>query len=224
MRQKSITFLCAFSFTFGVLAQTKAAENVFSKQINAYPQSYSYANDYDTSKFRLKISNSQFQTEGQQRTPSSLRTSVQTLLQQSSSQICQAVTSTKDLNLSDSSQYVVSALKKAQAIPADDKNYSLISAHFLWEMYLAYRDFVDISRPIAKTSHFDYSQLPNATIIILEKGCNENGVAAIYCDGKFFAPKFVDLNNFKNRINDPSDTSCKLGQGVRVIAEAHRLK
>lgn len=212
------------ALALGVSTPTWAYENVFEKQINAYPPSYSYADDFDTSKFRLKISNSHYPSEGQVRTPTSLRADVQTLLQQNSSQVCQAVKTHKGLNFSDSSQYVVSALKKAQAISSDDKSYTLTSAHFLWEMYLAYRDFVDISRPLAQSSHFDYSQLPEASIVILEKGCNENGVAAIYCGGKFFAPRFVDLNNFKKRINDPSDSSCKLGQGVRVVAEAHRLK
>ncbi len=205
-------------------SNTNSNNNELSKNVKVYSQKSTYENEYDTSKFRLGILNSNFSKESSKlsRVPSSY-VSVQDKLKSSSTDLCKVVKNKKGLKFKDSSSYVVSALKKAGSIAPRDKNYSLNTAHFLWELYLSHRDFVDISQPIAREGLFNFSKLPDATIITLEQGCNANGIAAIHCEGQFYAPKFVDVKVLQKRINDASDESCKLGKGFRVIAEADRF-
>ena len=222
-RSFMISFCILLSASGSAWAQITT--NEFAKNVKTYSKKSTYENEYDTSKFRLGILNSNFTDQAPRlsRVPSSY-TSIASKLKDSATNVCKVVKNKKGLKFKDSSAYVVSALKKAGSIAPRDKNYSLNSAHFLWELYLSYRDFVDISQPIAREDGpFSLSKLPNATIVTLEKGCNENGIAAIHCDGKFYAPKFVDIPALESRINDPADQTCKLGKGLRVIAEADRF-
>lgn len=182
-------------------------------------------NDFDTSKFRLSIINSRFtdKVPRSTRVPSSV-ISIKNKLENSPSQLCEVVKSNVGLELKDSSTYVVSALKKAGAIGSEDKHFSFVSPHLLWEKFLTYRDFVDISLPILREGKFSFNQLPEATIVTLEKGCNIDGTVAIYCNGNFYSTKFVDdVAALENRLNDASDKSCKIGKGFRVLAEARRF-
>lgn len=221
--RKLVLVSILISFSWSSVAVEK---NSFSENVKVYSKGNSYENDYDTSKFRLKVVNSGYQipkADAQVRTPSSLGT-LAPRLQASPSNLCQVVKQARNLDLSSSSAYVVSALKQSGAITRDDKDYSLDSAHFFWEMYLSYRNFVDISQPLKSDGNFSFSKLANGSIITLEKGCNVNGIAAIYCDGKYYAPKFVNPKNLEARVNDDNDASCQLGKGMRVIAEASRFK
>lgn len=206
-----------------VLAQ-KTEENVFSKNVNPYSKSAIYEDEFDTSKFRLKIINSSFTEKGPglSRVPSSL-VAIKNKLESTPSRLCKVVKNNSGLEFKDSSAYVVSVLKKAGVIAADDKNFSYNNAHYLWEMFLTYRDFVDISQPIAREEKFSFDRLPDAMIVALEMGCNANGAVAIYCEGKFYTTKFVDIAALENRLNDSTDKSCKLGKGFRVLAEARRF-
>jgi hypothetical protein len=209
-------------FSVGATAQMK--NNEFSKNVNSYDPKSSYTGDYDTSKFRLGILSSSYSSKDSSstRVPSSFG-NIEDKLRTTPSQLCQAVKNIQGLDLKDSSAYVVSALKKAGTIPSDDKTYSLNSAHYFWELYLSYRDLVDITQPLNKSGEFKFSKLPDATIVMLEKGCNANGIAAIHCGGRYYAPKFVDTIKLEARLNNPQDKSCKLGKGFRVVAEAKRF-
>lgn len=223
MKIKSmILIIVSLACTSGVMAQKK--NNEFAKNVRASSSKTTYENEYDTSKFRLGILNSNFSANSPalSRVPSSY-TSIIDKLSASSTDLCRAVKNKRGLVFKDSSSYVVSALKKAGSVAPSDKNYSLNSAHFFWELYLSYRDFVDISQPLAREGKFSFAKLPNATIVTLEKGCNANGIAAIHCEGKFYAPKFVNIKNLEARLNDANDRSCKVGKGLRVIAEADRF-
>lgn len=210
-------------FSNWAMAQKK--NNEFSKNVNAYDQKASYTGDYDTSKFRLNILNAKFASDSSAspRTPSSYA-SIEQRLKSKPSELCNVVKDKRGLAFTDSSAYVVSALKKAGTIPADDKTYTLNTAHYFWELYLSYRNLVDITQPLSKDGDFSFSKLPNGSIVMLEKGCNANGLAAIHCDGRYYAPKFVDTAKLENRLNDQQDTVCKLGKGFRVVAEANRFQ
>lgn len=215
-------FFILFLIIIGTVVH--AQENEFSKNVNTYKKNDIYTKDYDTSKFRLGILNANYSDGAPtlSRVPSSYF-SIQQKLTETPSHLCEVVKSKRGLAFADSPAYVVSALKKAGAIATTDKNFSLNSGHFFWELYLSYRDFVDISQPIKREGTFSLSKLPDGAIITLEKGCNPNGLAAIHCNGKYYTPKFVDTQKLEQRLNDPSDESCKVGKGFRVIAESKRF-
>ncbi len=220
-----IKFLILFVITTcSALSYAQTEQNNFADNVNVSDRSASYFDEYDTSKFRLGVLNANFSPDAPKlsRVPSSYM-SIKEKLNSTPSNLCEVVKSKRGLSFKDSSSYVLSALKKAGTISSNDKNYSLDSAHFFWETYLTYRDLVDITQPIRREGVFRFSKLPNAAIVMLEKGCNLNGIAAIYCDGRYYAPKFVDVTKLEYRLNDSSDKECKLGKGMRVIAEAKRF-
>ncbi len=221
---KCILILLYFLFTTKIVIAQEAENNVFSQNVNAYSKSSIYENEFDTSKFRLSIYNSSYSDKAPRlsRVPSSL-VAIKNKLENSKSRLCKVVKNNSGLDFKDSSSYVVSVLKKAGAIEAEDKNFSFNNAHYLWEMFLTYRDFVDISQPLSREGNFSFEQLPDAMIVALEKGCNVNGAVAIYCEGKFYTTKFVDISILENRLNDEADKNCKLGRGFRVLAEARRF-
>lgn len=223
MKIIKILIFSFIGFSLVVNAQEKK-ENVFAKNVRAYKKNYSYTGEFDTSKFRLMIQNSDFTPKNKNANRSLASTdTIAGRLLRNPSDICVAVQDNKDLKFTNSAVYVVSALKKARAIDFKDKEYSLDSAHYFWEMYLAYRGFVDISAPISRDGDFSFSKLPNGAIVTLEKGCNVNGLAAIHCDGKYYAPRFVDTKKLEARLNNPKDLQCKIGRGFRVVAEAKRF-
>ncbi len=223
--------LLFFSFLFPAQAQvsapaqsSKTKVNEFAKHVRAYKKNYSYTGEFDTSKFRLMIQNSDYSPKNKDLTRSLASTdTIAGRLLRNPSDVCVAVKDNAGLKFSNSPVYVVSALKKARAIDFKDKEYSLDSAHHFWEMYLAYRGFVDISAPLSRDGAFSFSKLPNGAIVTLENGCNPNGLAAIHCDGKYYAPRFVDTKKLEARLNNPKDLQCKIGRGFRVVAEAKRF-
>jgi len=197
--------------------------NEISKNVNTVEPGSLYKGDYDTSKFRLGISELDYTTSSGKRNLAS-PADILSFLKNSPSQLCDAVKDVKSLSLKNSTAYVVSALKKAGSIPDFDKDYSLESANFFWEIYLGYRNFIDLSDPLKREGYLNKELLPNGSILNVEKGCNKNGATAIYCDGKFFTTKFVDVDNLFSKINDDEIQQCKVGNGFRVIVEAGRLK
>ena len=213
-------FLTIISFSSMVFA---VDQNEISKNVNTVEPGATYKGDYDTSKFRVGISKSNYQSARANRSLASL-SSVRESLKSSTTMLCNIVKQSSTLDLKSSSAYVVSALKEAGAIPTYDKDYSLISSHFLWELYLGYRNFVDLSRSLSREGSLTKDMLPQGAIVNVEKGCNENGATAVFCDGRFYTTRFVNDNKLFRRINDPSDNTCKLGNGLRVIVEAERLK
>lgn len=207
---------------FGLVA--KAQANEFAKNVNTSKRNETYSNQYDTSKFRLGVLNANYSDQAPKlsRVPSSYF-SIKQKLSETPSNVCDVVKNQRGLAFVDSPAYVVSALKKAGSIEKTDKDYSLNTGHYFWELYLSYRDFVDISQPIKRDGRFSLSKLPDGAIVTLEKGCNPNGLAAIHCGGRYYSPKFVDIKNLEARLNNPSDTSCKVGKGFRVVAESKRF-
>jgi len=199
-------------------------QNEISKNVNTVDPGSKYQNDFDTSKFRIGVMQSSFdQGQSSQRDLASL-SSISDALKASPASLCKTVKNFSAAGFNSSSAYVVSALKKAGAISQYDKDYSLKSASFLWELYLGYRKFVDLSKPLSAEGSFSKSMIPEGAIVNVEKGCNENGATAIFCGGSYYTNKFVDEEKLFNRVNDPSDENCKLGKGLRVIVEADRLR
>lgn len=198
-------------------------QNEISKNVNTVEPGATYKGDYDTSKFRIGIAKSRYKNGQANRSLASV-SSVSESLKSSTTMLCNIVKQSSSLSLKSSSAYVVSALKEAGAISTYDKDYSLTSSHFLWELYLGYRNFVDLSRTLSREGSITKDMLPQGAILNVEKGCNENGATAVFCDGKFYTTRFVDDKKLFRRINNPEDNTCKLGQGLRVIVEAERLK
>lgn len=217
-------FICLLSLILNFCFTSASFGNEFAKHVNSVDKNYSYSGEFDTSKFRMMIESSDFlpKNKNLKRSLASTDTIAGRLLS-NPSELCRVVKDKRGLKFSSSPRYVVSALKKAKVINQKDKEYTLKNTHGFWEMYLAYRGFVDISEPISRDGLFDFSKLPNGTIVTLEKGCNVNGLAAIHCDGKYYAPRFVDTAKLQARLNNPKDKSCKIGRGFRVIAEASRF-
>lgn len=212
-----------FTFVFGI-GSLSFAGNEIENNVNTVEPGARYDNEYDTSKFRIGIMKSSFKNgEPSQRDLASL-SSISETLKSSSTLICDAAKRMSSKTFKTSSSYVVAVLKEAGAIPEYDKDYSLKSSHFFWELYLGYRKFIDLSKPLLAESEFNKSMIPQGSIVNVEKDCNENGATAIFCDGKYYTNKFVDEQKLFARVNDSSDQSCKLGKGLRVIVEADRLR
>jgi len=192
-------------------AQAGVVENVIEANVKPVVQGHTYNNDLDNSKFRVKV----YQAKSKE---------IKRALKENPSQLCSFLKNKTDLKFDSSSSYVVSALKKAGAIRADDKDYNLISAHFFWEYYLTYRNFVDVSHSF-KGFKADalFNSLPEGYIVQVRTGCVENGAVAIKCKSGFYTTRFANLKKLKKNLDDPNNKKCKIADGLRLIVESNRL-
>lgn len=190
----------------------KIVDDKMRENVNPVPVKYSYEEDYDSSKFRMKIYKLNPKQMAQVIKPSAL---------------CQAAKNSKEefIQAKTASEYIINVLKKAEALNPKDKDYSLTSAHFIWDFYLAFRGFVDVSHAYNQEKASDFLKfLPNGTIVQLSKHCVPNGAVAVMCDGRLFTKRFPNLEKFVLRANDPQNDKCKISNGIRFIVETDRLK
>ncbi len=209
-RNKVLFVLLLLFFSDSVFAAT--AESFLSQNVNAIDETYSYKDDKDDSRFRLKA----YKAKAKQ---------VAVAMYKNKSNLCDTARSRQKFDVSSSANYVVSVLKKAGAIKPEDKNYAFKSAHFFWEYYLTYRNFVDVSRSFRRIkSDKIFQKLPESYVLLVEKGCVANGAVALFCSGeKLYTTRFPNFEKLKQRIGDPSYKNCKVGKDVRIIVESKRL-
>lgn len=133
------------------------------------------------------------------------------------SNLCGIAGSGKGLNFKTPTSYLSSVLKKAGAVDPEDPIF-YGSADSIWEDYLSKNNFVDVSESGVGKNEFDFKQLANGTLIVLEKNCFEEGTVAIYCDGKYFATKFVNPASLLKKVNSKKH-KCQMGKGLRIVVK-----
>jgi hypothetical protein len=132
------------------------------------------------------------------------------------SNLCSAVKTNKGLNFKTPTSYLSSVLKKAGAV---DQSHPLFKDHAngIWKNYLSKNNFEDVSTSL-NDGDFSFEKLKNGSLIVLEKSCFKEGTVAVYCDGKYYATKFVKTSSLVKKINSKS-SSCQLGSGMRIVVE-----
>jgi len=132
------------------------------------------------------------------------------------SNLCAAVKTNRDLDFKTPTSYLSSVLKKAGAI---EKSEPLFKEHadLFWQDYLAKNNFEDVSSK-HDDGEFKFNKLKNGTVIVLEKSCFKEGTVAVYCDGKYYATRFVKTESLLKKINSKKG-SCQLGSGMRLVVE-----
>lgn len=198
-------------FSIYFLSYSGVVENTIEKNVRPVTEGYSYKDDLDDAKFRVSV----YEASAERVTKA---------LKNNPSNLCSYVKNKDGLDLSTSSNYLVSVLKKAGAIESDDKNYGLVSAHFIWEYYLTYRNFVDVSYSFKDfKSDKLFKTLPEGYIVQVKNGCVKNGAVALKCGKGFYTTKFPNITKLKNSLDDKNNQKCKISNGLRVIVEASRL-
>ena len=202
-----IDFLALMVFSFNA----SAADGIINKHVTPVPVNYDYKGDIDDADFRINVSKS---NNGK---------IIKNLINNPSN-LCSFVTKKDLLDYGTSSKYVLSVLRASGAIDEYDKSYSLISAHFLWEYYLTYRNFVDISNAFSGVpAQLVFDKLPEGYIVQVETGCVKNGAVAIKCKNGFYTTKFPNIKKLVQRLDDPFNKSCKFSNGLKLIVESSRL-
>jgi hypothetical protein len=132
------------------------------------------------------------------------------------SNLCGAVKSNRGLDFKTPTSYLSSVLKKAGAV---EKSEPLFKDHadLFWKEYLSKNNFEGVS-----TKHddgdFNFDKLKNGTLIVLEKSCFKEGTVAVYCDGKYYATRFVKTESLLKKVNS-KNSNCQLGSGMRLVVE-----
>ena len=136
------------------------------------------------------------------------------------SDLCAAAASPKGLNFKTPTSYLSSVLKKAGAVEKEENLFDGHANNF-WKDYLEGKNFKDLSENLAQRESFNFDQLENGSVIILEESCFKEGTAAIYCDGKYFATTFVKPSSLLKKVNS-ANHKCRLGAGLRIVIEENK--
>lgn len=215
---KILSILSLIVLSFSALAEdaksTSVIDDKMTENINTVPLGYTYEEDFDSARFRLKA----YKMTADQ---------VVNKLNSSSTQICDYAKRSKDIfnSSKSSSEYVNNVLKSAGALNPNDKDYSMVSAHYVWDFYLAFRGFLEINTSFDGFEMEDaLARLPDGVIIQLSKHCVPNGAVAIYCDKKFYTKRFPNLELFLERSRSAEYPKCKINKGIRFIVESKRLQ
>lgn len=212
-----LTILCVLvnlSFVSPFALAQSAVENKLADNVNVVPLNYSYEDDYDSAKFRMRIYKMN-------------QDEILSTLSLKKDSICKSARASKQLFLDsqNSAEYVVKVLKSAGVIDAEDKDYKFKSANYMWDFYLAFRNFVEIDRAF-KGSDIDstFNNLPDGTIVLVSRHCVPNGAVAISCNNRLYTKRFPNLKTLIERLKRDNNPKCQIGNGIKFIVESGRFK
>lgn len=156
------------------------------------------------------------------RAPSSVLENFEVLpsLAKKTSNLCATAKSGKGLNFKTPTSYLSSVLKKAGAVDSEAPLYQEHSDS-LWTSYLSKHNFKDVSSEVSALGEFKFDKLKNGTLIILEKSCFKKGTVAVYCDGEYYATRFVKTSKLLKKVNS-EDHKCQIGSGMRLVVEGEK--
>src|SRR6218665_1359639 len=118
----TIFILNLFSITNLVMAAdgTSKADDKMQENVNPVPVEYSYAEDFDSSSFRMKVYNLS-------------KSEVENKLNSNTTNLCEAAKDSKEIFYSSDSSaaYLINVLKKSGALDPKDKEYTFNTANFI---------------------------------------------------------------------------------------------